>query len=425
MARANNNDHTAASLYTAGRTHFDAEPKKLEEAKASFLGAYERAYNDYYYPSVAHEPPRLASYARRLLDIAWYLAQTYHLLEEHGFSLEHLQQCIDLIVTIPTYSPSELAEIYIYKAHVEISESKFDAAIASFEEAVKILEKRKNDVSAQQRLGDALHELADAVYFQGEGDVAAIKMQRDVVEMMAKRGEDDLDAADLLSSVALTQMNVNGDFDAAYNDFGRALEIERAELGEDDIQTAITLNNMAMAKRKKGDYDKAMDLYMDALAVRKKSGGSRSPEVAATMTNMAAVWYYEGDFAMAMKLYGEALQMRKDLKLFAAAADTLGNMAIVCDFQQKYVEAIEHYDQAVELLKTSDLGYESEDCAYALCGKAIVMYKKGDLQVHSFSALDSRVFGGSFYFSHLCVLVLRILRRRQWTSFVKASAFLK
>ena len=36
---------------------------------------------------------------------------------------------------------------------------------------------------------------------------------------------------------------------------------------------------------------------------------------------------------MAIKLYNEALQMRKDLGLTAAAADTLGNMAIVCDFQ--------------------------------------------------------------------------------------------
>ena len=44
-------------------------------------------------------------------------------------------------------------------------------------QAVAILEKRRNDEASQQRLGDALHELADAVYFQGDGNAAAIKMQ--------------------------------------------------------------------------------------------------------------------------------------------------------------------------------------------------------------------------------------------------------
>ena len=65
----------------------------------------------------------------------------------------------------------------------------------------------KTSEEAQKRLGDALHELADAVYFQGDSDAAAMKMQRDVVKLLSKRNEaDELDAADLLTSMATAQV---------------------------------------------------------------------------------------------------------------------------------------------------------------------------------------------------------------------------
>ena len=60
------------------------------------------------------------------------------------------------------------------------------------------------------------------------------------------------------------QAEVHGDFESAYENFNKALTIEREELGEEDVQTAITLNNMAMVKRRTGDYDKAMDLCVDS-----------------------------------------------------------------------------------------------------------------------------------------------------------------
>ena len=43
--------------------------------------------------------------------------------------------------------------------------------------------------------------------------------------------------------------------------------------------------------------------------------------------------------------YDEAFTMRVELGLVSQAADTLGNMAIVCDFQQKYDESVALYDR--------------------------------------------------------------------------------
>ena len=111
-----------AAAYKAGRAHFDCDPQRLELAKTELLKAYEMAYNAIHYPPNTNGAPLegafLASASRRLLDVSWYLAQTFHLLEDQGQAKQYIQYCQDLIVTLPTYPPSELAEILIYKVSV-------------------------------------------------------------------------------------------------------------------------------------------------------------------------------------------------------------------------------------------------------------------------------------------------------------------
>ena len=209
----------AAARYAAGRAFFDSQPQDLPAAKVELEAAYEAAYfrvYDAHAPTAAApavDSPAAAAAARQLVDIAWYLAQTYvraresggacacvhktlvaggivvlalelchlaiglelefgpgygigsragvagvgltlwdggffangvglgirvgvatgtwekaidlilrcdrlHCLDEHAPALPCLELCCGLLIAIPNYAPSELAECFIYKVSI-------------------------------------------------------------------------------------------------------------------------------------------------------------------------------------------------------------------------------------------------------------------------------------------------------------------
>lgn len=81
----------AAARYDAGRSFFDSDPQDLQAAKVEFAAAYEAAYALVYdahaaAPTTVTVPtvdsPEAAAATRQLVDVAWYLAQTYVLMKD-------------------------------------------------------------------------------------------------------------------------------------------------------------------------------------------------------------------------------------------------------------------------------------------------------------------------------------------------------
>jgi tetratricopeptide (TPR) repeat protein len=57
----------------------------------------------------------------------------------------------------------------------------------------------------------------------------------------------------------------------------RLLELDRQELGNEDVETATALNNLAELYRLSGDYTKAEPLCSEALRIRRKVLGDEAP----------------------------------------------------------------------------------------------------------------------------------------------------
>lgn len=92
-----------------------------------------------------------------------------------------------------------------------------------------------------------------------------------------------------------------------------AAEIRRRILGKQHVDTAESLNNLAVMYQRMGDYAKAEPLYRQALETEKKLLGEQHPSTAETIHNLASLYKEMGRYAEAETYYREAFAIRKRL----------------------------------------------------------------------------------------------------------------
>ena len=78
-------------------------------------------------------------------------------------------------------------------------------------------------------------------------------------------------------------------------------------LGNDQVYTATSLNNLAELYQNQGAYAKAEPLYLRALAIREKALGPDHPDTATSLNNLAGLYASQGAYAKAEPLYLRAL----------------------------------------------------------------------------------------------------------------------
>ena len=83
-------------------------------------------------------------------------------------------------------------------------------------------------------------------------------------------------------------------------------------LGEQRIDYAVGLTNLAVLLHSQGDYAAARQLFEQALAIKKQVVGERHPAYAQSLHNLAYLLSAQGDYAAARPLYEQALAIRKE-----------------------------------------------------------------------------------------------------------------
>ncbi|MFH1748673.1 MAG: serine/threonine-protein kinase [Planctomycetota bacterium] len=130
----------------------------------------------------------------------------------------------------------------------------------------------------------------------------------------------------------------------------RALEVSRRELGADDMDTLIALNNMGYLLQVTGVYDQAEVHYREALEHGRRVLGDDHPETLAFINNLGWVLDSMGKLPEAEVYYREALQ-RKRRVLGDEHVDTfttLDNLAVLLRKMGRYTEAERYCREALE-----------------------------------------------------------------------------
>jgi serine/threonine protein kinase len=116
-----------------------------------------------------------------------------------------------------------------------------------------------------------------------------------------------------------------GEAERARQQWQRALDLRKAELGPDHPDTLLSMNNLAISYDKLGRYVEALGLREETLALQKGKLGPDHPDTLRSMHNLASSYHALGRHAEALKLREETLALRK-AKLGPNHPDTLRSM---------------------------------------------------------------------------------------------------
>ncbi len=179
----------------------------------------------------------------------------------------------------------------------------------------------------------------------------------------------------------------------------RALIISEQVLGPNHLDTATTLNNLALLAFSQARYPQAEPLYQRALTIRKRVLGPEHPDVSAILDNLATLYFYQGRSTEAEPLYQLALAIneRELGPDHPNTATTLHNMALFFRSLGRYQQAELLYERILTIQeKTLGLEHPDTGATYnnlALLYSAQSRYEEAEPLYQRVLAIVEKAFG--------------------------------
>ena len=162
--------------------------------------------------------------------------------------------------------------------------------------------------------------------------------------------------------------------------FERALAIREKVLGPEHLDTATSLNNLAMLLKDQGDLAGARPLLERALAVYETALGPEHSGIATSLNNFALLLQYQGDLAGARPLFERALAIREKVvgPEHLDTATSLNNFAMLLQVLGDLAGARPLFERALAI-REKVLGPEHPYTATGLNNFAMLLQALGDL----------------------------------------------
>jgi len=136
--------------------------------------------------------------------------------------------------------------------------------------------------------GEFLNKYGTASYQSGEHETAIAAFEQALKILERKRGKNHPDVATALNNLALLHYS-RGRYDAAEPLYQRALSIDESTLGADHPGVATDLNNLALLYKKMGSLDAAEPLLRRAMEIKEKQFDPGHPSLITGYKNYASL----------------------------------------------------------------------------------------------------------------------------------------
>lgn len=258
-----------------------------------------------------------------------------------------------------------------------------DRAEQNAERAERNAELMARERDKARRTQDFLAELFE-VSDPGEARGNTITV-RELLDRGALRIENELQSeptvqADLMNTMGKVYRSL-GLYEESRSLLEKALEKRRRSIGEESLEVAESLDELALLSWFEGDYEPAEPLYRQALDIRRRLRSHEHPEVAASLNNLAQLLHTRGRFDEAEALFREALRLRRThledepLELIA----TLNNLARLLQDRGEVETAENLFREALTLFRKAHID-DHPDKATLLDNLARLLQEKGDLE---------------------------------------------
>ncbi len=131
----------------------------------------------------------------------------------------------------------------------------------------------------------------------------------------------------------------------------RALEGRRKVLGADDPATLDSVGLLGMVYRQQGRLDRAEPLYLQTLEGRRRVLGEQHEDTLAAMNNVAALYFSRDQFDKAKEMFSDLLEVARRVygKEHETTVMMMFNLAAQCIELGQYDQAEPLYAQALEI----------------------------------------------------------------------------
>ena len=189
-------------------------------------------------------------------------------------------------------------------------------------------------------------------------------------------GEQHLDVAASLNNLAELYRE-QGRYKDAEPLFVKALKLLK-RIPEQHLNVATIFNNLALLYEAQGRYEEAEPFFTQALEMREELLGEQHPDVAISLNNLAELYREQGRHDKAEPFFTQALEMREELlgEQHPNVATSLNNLALLYEAQGRYDEAEPLFIQALEMRKEL-LGEQHPYVARSLNNLALLYEAQG------------------------------------------------
>ena len=266
------------------------------------------------------------------------------------------------------------AELRLLLAQVLADRSQTVEAEALVREAIAIAEEVPGSELQQAQ---AQATLARIEYGNGELDAAETAMTRALEFQRARLGERHTEVARNRHDLGVVQLQ-RGNTQGAQENLAAALETRRQLLGERHADTASSLQNLGAVHRRLGQYETAEYYLLQAKAVLAALFPDGHPERAITGNTLALVALERGDPATAITRMDQAVADARAAygRTHPTVATLLGNQASMLR-QSGQLERAEIVQRESLALLREALGEQHHLYAVALTGLAFIELEQG------------------------------------------------
>ncbi|NQW01291.1 MAG: tetratricopeptide repeat protein [Rhodospirillales bacterium] len=166
---------------------------------------------------------------------------------------------------------------------LQMSRLDYESAADNFRQAVEALPPFQDDLHAEY-----LNKYGTASYQAGHHATAIAAFERALQILEKRLGKNHPDVATALNNLALLHYS-RGNYDAAEPLYKRSLAIDEQTLGIDHTGVATDLNNLALLYKKKGNLEEAEPLLRRAMEIKEKNFDPGHPSLVTGLRNYASL----------------------------------------------------------------------------------------------------------------------------------------